>query len=199
MSCLFQPAHDKLYAISRSFVYVVCPVYFNLEVQSMKLFLLSLLVVFFVVDCAFAVTFTSEDGGFSIDLPEGWQPLSPEQMKTMGSRTSLFARDPEAAQQGKTLSVTGLKASVSDKVTVVSVVDQIRAQSGVKGDVKSEVKSFGGFDWTKLTYAMEVRGETLGIAQYIAISDNFLYTFSFTANDLGVYDAIFDRVMESFR
>jgi hypothetical protein len=164
----------------------------------MKCYILSILITLLAASCSFAATFTSANG-FSIDLPDGWQALSQEQMKTMGGSTDLFARDPEAAKSGKTLSVTGKKSTVSDKATVASVVDQLKADPRIKGDVKSEVKSFGGFDWTKLTYNLEVNGKIRGIAQYIAINSNFLYTFSFSADDLSAYEPIFDRAMESFR
>ncbi|MDR1965092.1 MAG: hypothetical protein LBQ36_00155, partial [Synergistaceae bacterium] len=65
----------------------------------------SLLIALLAASAAFAATFTSDKGGFSIDLPNGWQPLPDEQLAAgAASGVYLLAMDQAALQQGKSLS-----------------------------------------------------------------------------------------------
>jgi hypothetical protein len=153
---------------------------------------------------AFAAPFSSEKGGFSIDLPAGLEPMPKEQMEPMeASGTYLMATDQKAMMEGKNLSVTGVKAATPESVSIsdfaAAQVQQAQALPNVKGDVKSELKNFGGLEWAKTAYEMDAGGMTIFMAQYTAFSGDFMLSFTFTGTDMNSDESVFDSSMETFK
>jgi hypothetical protein len=168
----------------------------------------SMLVVLFAVGAAFAASFSSEKGGFSIDLPDGWEPMPKEQLEAMeASGTYLMAMDQKAIAAGKSLSVTGMKVTVPEAAKSTSInndfaaaqAEQIKAVPNIKGDVKSEVKKFGGLDWSKLAYSMDAGGMTIFLGQYTTFSGDSMFTFTFTGVDAKADEPVFDKSMGTFK
>jgi hypothetical protein len=167
----------------------------------------SMLVVLLATGTAFAAAFSSEKGGFSIDLPAGWDPMPKEQLDAMeASGAYLMATDQKAVAAGKSLSVTGLKVAVPEAAQSTSAkdlasaqADQIKALPNIKGDVKSEVKTFGGLEWAKLAYSMDAGGMTIFMAQYTSFSGDSMYTFTFTGADMNADEPVFDKSMGTFK
>jgi hypothetical protein len=154
---------------------------------------------------AVAAPFVSEAGGFSIDLPDGWQPLPKEQVDAMASSgVYLMAVNPEAVQQGKNFSIVGNKMPVPAEAGTVEKISAEQAEMmksfpGLKGEVKSEIKSIAGRNWSRLAYAAETNGVTMAVVQYATIIDGTGYNFMFMTDDLAPYEASFDKAMDSFK
>jgi hypothetical protein len=167
----------------------------------------SMLVILFAAGAALAASFSSEKGGFSIDLPDGWDPMPKEQLDAMeASGTYLMAMDQKAIAAGKSLTMTGMKVTVPETAKSASIKDftstqaeQIKAVPNIKGDVKSEVTKFGGLEWSKLAYSMDAGGITIFMGQYTAFSGDSMFTFTFTGSDASADEPIFDKSMETFK
>ncbi|MDR1483061.1 MAG: hypothetical protein LBI74_10595 [Synergistaceae bacterium] len=163
----------------------------------------SVLVVLLAAGVAFAAPFSSEKGGFSINLPDGWDPMPKEQIETMeAGGTYLMAMDQKAVAAGKSYSVTGVKVAVpaqSASDFASAQAEQMKAAPNIKGDVKSEVKNFGGLDWAKIAYTIDAGGMAIFTAQYTAFSGDFMYSFTFTGADMKVDEPVFDKSMGTFK
>jgi hypothetical protein len=171
-----------------------------------SVFAASLLIALLAAGAAFAVTFTSDEGGFSIDLPDGWQPLPDEQLAASAAGgVYLMAMDQAALQQGKSLSLNGAKspvpaeARISAKDFAASQAEQMKAVPGLKGDVKTDVKSIGGLEWAKVAYTVESSGVTVAVAQYSAFDGESLYSFIYTVDDLSAREADIEKSMATFK
>jgi hypothetical protein len=174
--------------------------------KSFGFFAASLLVVLFASNGAVAAPFVSEEGGFSINLPDGWQQLPKEQFDAVAvNGVYLMAINPEAIQKGKNFSIIGTRMPMpagGGQKTLKEIsseqAEMMKSIPGLKGNVSSEVRSFAGIDWAKLTYATATNGVTVAVTQYTAIIKGSGYTFAFMTDDLLPYASAFDKAMNSF-
>ena len=165
---------------------------------------LTVLFVTCAVGSAFAAPFTSDKGGFSIELPKGWDPMPKEQLEAMAANgTYLMATDQAAMMAGKALALTITKAPVPDaSLTTQSLVSAMSGQAtavpGVK-DVKSELKNVGGVDWAVLSYTVEASGMTSALAQYSSVKDGNLLTIIFTLDKPVGYESLIETTVSSYK
>ncbi|GHS88337.1 hypothetical protein AGMMS49957_09670 [Synergistales bacterium] len=172
--------------------------------KNLKFCVLTVLVVLFAVSGAFAAPFTSEKGGFSIELPKSWDPMPKEQLDAMAAGgTYLVAMDQAALQTGKMLSLTVLKVPSPDAaLTTQSITsfqaDQMKAIPGVK-DIKSELKNVGGTEWAALSYTLEANGMTTAFVQYSAVKDGTLTSLLFSFDKPSGYESLIESTVASYK
>ncbi|MDR3355190.1 MAG: hypothetical protein LBO21_09140 [Synergistaceae bacterium] len=148
----------------------------------------------------------SEGGGFSIDLPEGWEQMPKEQFDEIATDDLyLMAINEEAAQNGKTFGIIGTKNQIDQigpnnvKDIAAEQISIMKSEPDFNSDIKLEFKKIDGIEWSKLAYVLEKDGNTIAVVQYTGITDGLSYSFSFMADDLAVYEQIFDKSMASFK
>lgn len=176
------------------------------KLKSLKILMITLFVVLFAGDCAFADVFVSEKGGFSIDLPDGWRQMPKEQFDSIATEgLYLMAINEEAAQAGKNFGIIGMKNQIDPNgpQNLKDITDEqvkvMKSDPSFKGDIKPEFKNIGGVEWSRLAYVLESDGNTIAVVQYTGIIDGLGCTFSFMADDLAVYESVFDKSMASFK
>ncbi|GHV39968.1 hypothetical protein FACS1894187_20500 [Synergistales bacterium] len=158
----------------------------------------------FAVSGAFAAPFTSEKGGFSIEIPKGWDPMPKEQLDAMAAGgTYLVAMDQAALQTGKVLSLTVLKMPSPDAALTTQGVTsfqtgQLKAIPGVK-DLKAELKNVGGAEWATLSYALEANGMTTAFVQYSAVKDGTLTSLLFSFDKPSGYESLIEGAVASYK
>jgi hypothetical protein len=153
---------------------------------------------------AFAATFTSDKGGFSIELPSGWEPMPKEQLEAMAAGgTYLMATDQAALQAGKALTLAVTKtpvpaASMTTQALAAGMSGQAAAIPGVK-DVKSELKKVGGTEWAVLSYTVDVSGVSAASVTYSSVKDGNLVNLVFTLDKLTGNESLVEKTVSSYK
>jgi hypothetical protein len=87
----------------------------------------------------------------------------------------------------------------SAKEFAAAQAEQMKAVPGLKGEIKTDVKSIGGLEWAKVAYTVEANGMTIAVAQYSAFDGDSLYSFVYTVDDLSAREPDIEKSMGSFK
>jgi hypothetical protein len=150
----------------------------------------------------FAAPFTSEKGGFSIELPNGWEPLSKKELDPMSSSgVYLVAIDRAAVKTGATLMLTvninPVPASMTTKM-LASAPLSAQMAAGAK-DIKKEVKTLGGAEWVVNSYTKEVSGASQATVFYASIQGEKLVNLNFTLDKLEGSESLVENTVNSYK
>jgi hypothetical protein len=163
---------------------------------------LAVLLVTLAAGGAFAATFKSEKGGFSIELPKGWEPLPKEDLEPLAnSNVYLVAIDRAALKAGRTLSLTITKADVPASYTVeklasVPLSGQMAANAK---NIKKELKKLGGAEWVINSYTKESGGVTQATVFYSTIASGKLVNLDFSLDKLEGNESLTENAVSSYK
>jgi hypothetical protein len=201
--------------------------------KNFKLCIIVFLIALSTTSSAWAKSFSSKEGGFSIYLPDEWTPMpdghsidiSQEGKILSEEDIDIFAingmylpfLDQTAHKAGKSRGLLVTKQAISDYGGVFSgkntkeisreFVEPMKGDSRLKGEVKSEIRKFGGLEWAKVSWKTEEYDSNnkngfltlCNNTQYFTVRDGFIYVFLYVADERIADEPLFDKIMGSVK